>query len=166
MYYHNYCLDEIESTGDNVRRKNKLKAKNYMSLAISFIDDYTLSKIWDILLNLPPDEMKNFKEYMKERKYLKKRINNDSEQKIINKIIGIATTSLPKDVYLRKIHEEYNKNLNKIDELKIEASKTMSCIKQTKIIAEIKEYNDRNIQLMENINKYREEKEKNKNKEE
>ncbi|OGH98805.1 MAG: hypothetical protein A2104_01480 [Candidatus Melainabacteria bacterium GWF2_32_7] len=152
MNYYNYCFDEIENTGDTIRRKNKIKAKNLMNIAVSFNDEETLQKIQNILFSLSPEEMQIFKNYLNDRKFLRMSNHNSEEQKVINKIVGIAVSSVPKDKYLRDIYEEYTKNLNIIDEIKIRLTKTTNYKELNILMEKLDDYNERNVELLNMIN--------------
>jgi hypothetical protein len=160
MFNNQFFYDDMEQTGNQIRIKNKIKAKNLMTLAINFVDDDVLAEIQKVFLSMTPDEMSKFKEYLNDKKYINARFNNPKEQQIINKISRIALSAIPKDEYLRKIMEEYNDNLNKIDDLKIETTKTIDGVKVNKFIEQIDVLNDRNIELIEKVNVYRENKKK------
>ncbi|EKE02884.1 MAG: hypothetical protein ACD_20C00317G0019 [uncultured bacterium] len=158
MNYYNYNIDEIENTGDTIRRKNKIKSKNLMNVAVSFNDEETLKKIQNVLLSLSPEEMMMFKEYLNDRKFLKRSNHKLDEQKVINKIVGIAVSSVPKDKYLKEIYEEYTNNLNIIDKIKIKTTQTTDCRELNMLIEKLDEFNNRNVELLNMINNREDEK--------
>jgi hypothetical protein len=154
MYQNHFYFDEIEQTGDKIRIINKMKAKNVMALAVNFLDEKTLAKVQNIFTNLSPDELNNFRNYLDDRKYLKNDLSS-KEYKIISQISRIALSSEPEDEYLKKIYTEYKKNLDRIDELKIQTTDTIDGMKVNKLIEQIDQYNDRNLELIEKVSQYK-----------
>lgn len=157
MYQSNLYFDEMNATGNKIRLKNKMKAKNLMLLAVSFVDEGILSKIQKIFLDLTPEEMEGLKEYLEKREYLSAGpAHSTREQKILGKVVNAALSSTPKDKYLAEIMAEYNKNLNIIDDLKVKTTKTCNVLETRELIDQINHYNDRNVDLIEKVNQYRE----------
>jgi hypothetical protein len=156
MYYNQFYFDDMEQTGNQIRIKNKLKAKNLMALSVNFLDPDVLQQMQKIFMNLTPQEMDTFKKYLNNRDYLRNSFQNPKEQAIINKISRLALASAPKDEYLNKIMKKYNQNLEEIDRLKIETTKTIDGVKVNKLIEQIDILNDENVQLFEKVTEYRE----------
>lgn len=156
MYNNQLFFADMEQTGTKIRLKNKLKAKNLMALSVNFLDKDVLNKVQKLFLDMSPEEMKTFKQFLNGKKYLNKNLPCPKEQAIINKICMLTLNSRPKDEYLRKIMNKYNENLNQIDELKIECTKIIDGKKVNEYIEQINELNDQNIQLYERVNAYRE----------
>ncbi|MEW5820590.1 MAG: hypothetical protein AB1782_10400 [Cyanobacteriota bacterium] len=158
MYGNQFYFDEMQQTGNKIRIKNKMKAKSLMALSVNFLDENVLAEVQKLFLSMTPQEMQKFKAYLNGRGYLKCGLNNSPESAIINKISRIALSSVPKDDYLRSIMKKYNENLNKIDELKIQTTKIIDGEEINKLIAEIDQYNEENLTLLEKVNEYREKK--------
>lgn len=158
MYNNQFYFDEMQQTGNTIRMQNKIKAKNLMSLSVNFIDKETLKQIQKVFLSMTPAEMKVFKDYLNGRKYLDYKSKNSPEHQIINKISKIALMSTPKDEYLKKIYTKYNQNLNEIDNLKIQTTKTIKAKEINDLIEQIHQLNEENVQLIEQVNAYREKK--------
>ncbi|MGD9580525.1 MAG: hypothetical protein AB7V50_04075 [Vampirovibrionia bacterium] len=158
MYNHAFCLDEIESNGNKQRIENKIKAKNMMALAVNFIDDTQLEKISDVFNELSPAELVAFKSYLDNREYLKSPYMNILGHKVINKLCRIALYSEPKDEYLKGLFKQYKQNQDIIDDLKIQSTKTFNYKTINSIIESIDEYSEKNIELIEKVNKYRDKK--------
>ncbi|MEW5822542.1 MAG: hypothetical protein AB1782_20280 [Cyanobacteriota bacterium] len=158
MYNQNFCLDEIEATGNKIRIQNKMKAKNVMALAVNFVDDQTLAKVQQVLLNLDEKEVDALKTYLDKRQYMKPAFQNSLGNKIVNKISRIALFSTPEDEYLQKLYSEYKDNLEMIDGLKIQSAQTTDMEEATECIQMIHIYNERNIELIEKVNAYRDKK--------
>jgi hypothetical protein len=154
-YNNNYCFEEIEQTGDTIRRKNNIKMKNLLSLAVNFIDKETLEKIKEVVIALDPEEIIEFKSYLREKGYLKKGNKDNKSQGVINKIAQIAITSIPKDKTLKEFYVDYNKNLNGIDRLKQAMKNTKDPENLNKMLSILNELSDRNVKIMEKINEYR-----------
>lgn len=155
MYGNHLYFDELSATGNKIRIKNRLKAKNLMVLAVNFIDEDTLSKIQELFLDLSPEDMEKFKTYLTNRHYLSKSSKYAEERKILAKVANVALLALPSDENLQKIMNDYNKNLKIIDDLKIKATKTCDPEQLTELILTINDYNEQNIKLLEQINNYR-----------
>ena len=156
-YYNQHLIDDFDNTGETVRRKNKLKAINFMNLSVSFCDPETLEKIREVFSNLPPEQMIAFKEYLSKKEYLKKSNHNSDSQKIIGNIAKIALNSNPNDEKLRKIKKKYRENLARIDEIKIKMSESDDPEEMNELFYIIEEINEENIHLFEDINQYSQE---------
>lgn len=156
MYNNQLFFEDMEQTGSRKRLKNKLKAKNLMALSVNFIDKNVLNEVQKLFLDMSPEELQNFKKYLNGKKYMNKSFTCPKEQAVINKICRLGLNSRPKDEYLRKIMDKYNENLNIIDGLKVEATKTIDGKKVNTFIEQIDQLNEENIQLYEKINTYRE----------
>lgn len=158
MYNNQFYFDEMQQTGHKIRMQNKMKAKNLMALSVNFIDKETLKQIQKVFHNMTPSEMKAFKDYLNNRKYLDFNSKHSKESQIISTISKIALMSTPKDEKLSAIYKKYNQNLNKIDDLKIQTTKTFNAKEISNLILEIDELNEENIKLIEQVNSYRENK--------
>lgn len=158
MYYNAFCMDEIESSGNKQRIENKIKAKNLMALAVNFVDDAQLARVKEVFDDLQPAELTAFKKYLDNRDYLKSPYQNMLGHKIISKLCRIALYSEPEDEYLNSLYTEYKKNQDIIDELKIQATQTFKYDSITRIIDEIGDLSERNIELLEKVNTYRDNK--------
>jgi endonuclease III len=155
MLSNQFFFDEMEPTGDQIRIKNKMKVKNLMALAVNFADEETLKKIQNVFLSLTPKELDDFRKFLDDRSYIRSEGQKSKEYKIITQLSRIALSAEPKDENLKKIYKEFKENLEKIDDLKIQTTKTIDGVKVNKLIEEIDIINDRNIELMEIVSKYR-----------
>lgn len=158
MYYNAFCMDEIESNGNKQRIENKIKAKNLMALAVNFVDDAQLARVKEVFDDLKPAELTAFKKYLDNRDYLKSPYQNMLGHKIISKLCRIALYSEPEDEYLNSLYTEYKKNQDIIDDLKIQSTQTFKYDSITRIIDEIGDLSERNIELLEKVNTYRDNK--------
>ena len=158
MYKNHFGFDELEATGHKIRAKNKMKAKNLMQLSVNFVDPDSLGKVQHLLLSLPPEKLKLFKNFLNDRDYLNSSSHQSPEYKILRKIANIALLSVPKDPYLKKLLSEYTKNLKEIDDLKIQSTQTIHADKLTEIMAKIDEHNEENIIIFERVDEYRKKK--------
>lgn len=147
-------MDQFDETGDRVRIQNKMKAQNLMALSISFADQDTLKRIQKVFHSLPPNEIASFKKFLDNRQYLSRTQLNSKCTQILNKLCKIALMTEPRNLTLRKIHNEYNNNLEAIDKMKISATQTKDFDEIDDLIESINNLNDRNIQLFEEVNKY------------
>lgn len=155
MYNNAFCMSEIESNGDKQRIENKIKAKNLMALAVNFVDDTQLARVKEVFDDLKPAELTAFKKYLDNRDYLKSPYQNMLGHKIISRLCRIALYSEPENEYLKGLYTEYKNNQDLIDDLKIQSTQTFKCDEITKLIDQIHDLSDRNIELLEKVNTYR-----------
>ncbi len=156
MNNQHFHFDSLQATGNQVRLRNKLKAQSLMSLAVNFIDDLTLQKIQSVLENLSQEQLLRLKDFLKERRFIQGRPSD--ELKVLHKIAHYALHSIPGDAYLQGILNNYRQNLEYIDELKLETRHAQSDKELTSLIELIDRYNEMNLALFEDVNRYREKK--------
>ena len=158
QFYNQHLFNDIsDSTGDGIRRKNKLKEANLMNLAVNFTDPAVLAKIREVFTNLSPEEMLELKDHLDSKGYLKKANSNNNSQKIIGKIAQIALTSTPENEKLKQIKEKYNKNLTKIDKIKMAMTQIHDEKELNKFYFILEKLNEENVKLFQLIDKVREE---------
>lgn len=155
-FYNQHLLNDIDTTGDTVRRKNKLKESNMMSMSVSFLDKSTLEKIREVFTSLSPEEMEGLKSFLNNKEFLRRSSTSESK-KIIQKITKIALTSTPKDEKLKKIKDKFNSNLEKIDKVKVLLNTSKDNKEIGKLCFFLEKLHEQNMQLFEEINNYREE---------
>lgn len=153
-YYNQHLLNDFDTTGDTVRRKNRMKQADIMSLSVSFIDPETLTRIKEVFTSLPPEEMLKLKEYLYNKEFLKRGNKNESG-KIVEKITQIALASTPKDETLKKIKKKFNDNLEKIDRLKQAISQSDEPEEMNQLYFILETLNEQNAELFGQINEYR-----------
>lgn len=154
MHHHSKPIDQFDEKGNRVRIINKMKTQNLMSLTVSFADQDTLSRIQKVFHSLSPSEIASFKDFLDNRNYLSRTQLNNKNTQILNKLCKIALLTEPKDLNLRKLYKEFQKNVDQIDKLKIQATETKDLEEVNDLIESINNLSDRNIELFEEVNRY------------
>lgn len=144
----------MHNSGDDIRKRNKLKAKNLMALAVSFADKATLAKVQKVFLNMNQSQMEAFKKFLRRRQYIRPEFANPNDMKIINQITQIALRCEPEDEFLKKAYRKYNQNLELIDELKKKSVQADSDDNLHDILDQINDYNEHNIKLLEAVQNF------------
>lgn len=142
------------STGDEIRKRNKLKAKNLMALAATFSDMDTLTKIQGIFAGMSPADMERFKRFLNNRQYVRAEFANPKDLRIINEITKIALNTTPSDPFLNKAYKRYNENLEAIDQLKVKTVETDNNDSLDELLDDINRLNDENVALLEQVKAY------------
>ena len=155
MFNQCFQFDELQATGNKVRIMNKMKMKNTMAMAVNFADPTIIARLQKVLNSMTPGDFNKFKQYLKDRKYLKQTFGRvSSEDSIINKMCQILLNSEPQDPYLKRVYNEFKENLNIIDEFKIACTQTNDLTQVADFIEIINQYNDRNAELFGLIQNY------------
>jgi len=158
MQGNQFHFQELNGNGDVVRLKRKMKARNLMVFSLNFVDDATLSKVQKVFHQLSPEDLARLKEYLNKKAYMDRAQTYANEHRLIQKVAQIALSSVPSDPELKGIMNKFNHNLEVIDDLKKKTIEVYEADKFREIMTEIDRYNDENMTLFEQVNRFRDRK--------
>jgi hypothetical protein len=156
MYGHHLHFDELQATGHKIRLKNKLKAKQLMTLSVNFIDPGVLRQFEYLLSNLSPQTLEQLKRCLDDKTYLSAQAQGTPALGILEEMAKIALCTTPKDETLRSLLAAYQQNLDAIDELKLGTTRARTSQELTPLMETMHKLYDSNMALLEQVNQYRE----------